>query len=370
MKIGILTYHRSVNYGAYMQAYCLQNLLSEKTGYEVEIIDYDSKSADRYYVRQIFSRGIRGMFYNLRRHLMFQKAREKLSLSPFSLVTDDIIKFNELVKDRYDLIVVGSDEVWRVGGFRPFPNAYWLPDIRGIRKVTYAVSSRNYIGSLDDDTQKKIKGLISDFEYITVRDNPSKQLIDGLLASERKSYVVCDPTLAYDFQIDVEEGRRLIREKFHTSPDKITIAIMDSTGDVVRNLNVDNEIQFISLYSYYPGLKNNPNVTPEEWVQIISASDGLITAFFHGMCIALSSDTPFLFCEEREEECKEFSKGYDLLHRYDMDNYFVQCTDEGLGTRIKEFINSAKYRSEKTDYLKIRENEKYGFDRFAEYLKA
>ena len=41
MKIGILTYHRSINYGAFVQAYALQRTLIGRFGdsAEIEIID-------------------------------------------------------------------------------------------------------------------------------------------------------------------------------------------------------------------------------------------------------------------------------------------------------------------------------------------
>ena len=42
MRIGIITYHFANNYGAVLQAYCLQKVL-EKTGIEIEFIDYQSK---------------------------------------------------------------------------------------------------------------------------------------------------------------------------------------------------------------------------------------------------------------------------------------------------------------------------------------
>lgn len=38
-KIGILTYHRSINYGAMLQAYALRYTI-QKLGYKVEVIDY------------------------------------------------------------------------------------------------------------------------------------------------------------------------------------------------------------------------------------------------------------------------------------------------------------------------------------------
>ena len=38
-KIGIITFHNSVNYGAVMQTYGLQEFL-KNNGYNVEIVDY------------------------------------------------------------------------------------------------------------------------------------------------------------------------------------------------------------------------------------------------------------------------------------------------------------------------------------------
>ena len=39
MKIGIMTFHWATNYGAVLQAYCLQEYLREQ-GHDVEIINY------------------------------------------------------------------------------------------------------------------------------------------------------------------------------------------------------------------------------------------------------------------------------------------------------------------------------------------
>ena len=39
MKIGILTFHNALNYGAVLQCYALQHYLQEK-GHDVEVIDY------------------------------------------------------------------------------------------------------------------------------------------------------------------------------------------------------------------------------------------------------------------------------------------------------------------------------------------
>lgn len=44
VKVGILTYHRSLNYGAVMQAYCLAEEIQKRfPDVSVEIVDYMSK---------------------------------------------------------------------------------------------------------------------------------------------------------------------------------------------------------------------------------------------------------------------------------------------------------------------------------------
>ena len=367
MKVGILTYHRSINYGAYLQALCLQKELSRRTGYDVEIIDFDMASAAGYYKSKLKESGLRRKIYNIRRYMMFTGMRKYLPLSEDSLVTDDIDEFNRFVKDRYDLIVVGSDEVWMAGGFRPFPNPYWLPGTEGVRKVTCAVSGRNRTDELDAETKNAITKYLSDFEFVTVRDFATGQFTDSFLPEGRRSVIICDPTLAYDFDFDREEGRRLLHSRFHTDPGKKVIAVMDSTGEIVRHLEVRKDIQFISLYSYYPGLKNNPDVKPEEWVQIIAASDAVVTAFFHGMCIALKSDTPFLFCEERDEK-NEFSKGYDLLKRNGLEDHYVNRTDKMLKEKIEEFVDAVVSGQTEADFGEIRKNERAKFDIFIDHL--
>ena len=45
MKIGILTFHWATNYGAILQAYCLQEYLTSQ-GHDVTIVNYKPKQYD------------------------------------------------------------------------------------------------------------------------------------------------------------------------------------------------------------------------------------------------------------------------------------------------------------------------------------
>ena len=47
-KIGILTFHKAINYGSVLQAWALQNTL-KMNGYDSEIIDYEPKELRHLY---------------------------------------------------------------------------------------------------------------------------------------------------------------------------------------------------------------------------------------------------------------------------------------------------------------------------------
>ena len=54
-KIGILTFHRAINYGAFMQAYALSNRLKKDLkDVEIEIIDYETEASMYRYSTRMF----------------------------------------------------------------------------------------------------------------------------------------------------------------------------------------------------------------------------------------------------------------------------------------------------------------------------
>ena len=48
LRIGILTFHKSINYGSVLQAYALSKTLKD-AGYSVEIIDYEPQRYEEIY---------------------------------------------------------------------------------------------------------------------------------------------------------------------------------------------------------------------------------------------------------------------------------------------------------------------------------
>lgn len=372
-KIGILTYHRSHNYGAFMQCYALEKALTEQLNSDVEVIDYNSKKSIKYYKKDIFrDKKISSIIFNLKKYRMFNKEIKNLKLSKDKLVTDDLNEFKKYIEtNKYDCIITGSDEIWKIDGLRGFPNAYWLPNINCSKKISYAASSRSEYEIISTSQKKQIENLLESFDAISVRDRVTKDLIEKF--TDKSVELVCDPTFAYDFTKDKEYGKRILREKFNVNPNKKCIGIMvnkKNIADLVKK-KYGNDYEIVSLYFNYPGLKSYPKLTPLEWIQVIGALDCFITTFFHGMCFAINFDIPFLTIEQRKIKKQIYSKSYDLLQRNGIEkNYYQSNSGENLENRIDEFIDFCRANQYKANYKTVRESERKMFIRFISQIKS
>ena len=371
MKIGILTYHRSHNYGAYLQSYALAQKLLDETDNDVEIIDYNSSKAEKYYIKDIFRyKNISSIIFNLKKYKMFKHEVKKLPLSSNKIITDNLEVFKSKISNQYDLIIVGSDEIWKIGGFRGFPNVYWLPDIKNCKKMSYAASSRNEVNKLSEETKNQIIKYLTAFSYVTVRDEVTKNLIEAI--SEKKAMIVCDPTMAYQFHFDKNLGIKLLKEKFHIDVNKKVLGIMLNNKNLANKIinKYKDKYQIVSLFYNYPNTISNPNLTPFEWFQIIGVLDGFITNFFHGMCFALKGNTPFLIIEERSISNIKYSKSYDLLSRYHLEkNFVLNDHKNNLDNVITEFVDLYLDNNNIVDFNNIVKNESKSFNIFLNQLK-
>lgn len=325
MKIGILTFHRSINYGAFLQSYALQHSLQNNLqGTDVEIIDYESKASVTYSNKRILMSGFPfGFFFYLHERRVFKKAQEKLVKSAEHVVTDDLNVFTNTYRGKYDLIVVGSDQVWVTDGFRGFPNAYWLPYDMECIKVSYAASSRSDFSKLTGMNQLKLRGFLESFSYVGVRDDCTKREIDCICGNDRAE-INCDPVFAWDFGNLRDHGKHILSEKCRISAeDKVAAVMMAPSNTSSHIVNVLKKSGYkVVAFHYKQKGAINVILDPFEWVAVISALDGFVTSFFHGTCFAIKYNIPFVSLEERSKN-RERSKMYDLLRRIKLeDRYF------------------------------------------------
>ena len=374
MKIGILTYHSSHNFGAFLQAFALCGVLRERTNHTVEIIDFSMEKAAKANLKYIFSskRHPLAILYGLKQYRMFELASPMHhTLSDDKLVTDDLGRFAEWLNGKYDIVIAGSDEIWKLDGYRGFPTPYWLSGVTGCKKMACAVSSRTEPKNVSAIMRDEMAAYLESFSYIGVRDLPTKALIDSVLPKDRPCYFNCDPTFVYDFNADVGKGQELIRSKFGVRGDKKCVAIMIDNPRLAYSIinKYGDEFDLISLYRYYCGTKGFFVPDPFEWIDIIAGADGLITTFFHGTVFAIKANTPFLSIESRPMSDVKFSKIYDLLDRNQLGDHFshLQDWDGYMWNGIEDFFNRVSL-VDKENFEMVCKKEQSLFSSFLEQL--
>ncbi len=321
MKVGILTYHRSINYGAFLQCYALAKSLSKLPGIDVEVIDYDSRKADIHYKLKVIQKSLQSM--SLRAYTQFkafEKCWGKLPLSNESLISDSTKKFSKFVKrNKYDVIIVGSDEVWKLDGFRGFPNAYWLQDDLDCIKISYAASSRSNIKVLSQAKYEILNKSVNEFSYIGVRDKKTYEMIKGISKKDNVNYT-CDPTFTLDLDIDKNTGKKILQDKLDIKTTEKIIGIMTPNDSICKMIKdrYGEEYKIISIYhplksaDYYLA-----DINPFEWIEVISSLDLFVTSFFHGTIFSMKTSTPFICIDTYSKEVSE-SKIGDLLEQFNM----------------------------------------------------
>lgn len=356
MKIGILTFHRSYNYGAFMQCYSLLNRLKRDfPQVELEVADYTSQRVLDYYAKNNGQLGNGLKTLIVQRDNAFGACQQQLPLSSPKLVSDDINAASEYLNERYDAVIVGSDAVWN-WNTRGFPNVYFLKDYHG-EKFSYAASAHGL--SFQDATPEQrdyLEESFSDFRYIGVRDCTTEQMVHSVLP-DAAVYHNCDPTVLLDMDsvpCDMEQLRqKLTRQGVDFSKPLIGLMAGESIGAAVKR-HYGNSVQLIALYApnRYADVFLN-DLTPFEWARVFSFFRLTLTHFFHGTLLSLKNGTPVIPIETVNSfSARNVTKIQDLMTRLDLlqwrevidhrnrgllwraANRLLSCSDSALWKRV------------------------------------
>lgn len=287
MKVGLLTYHRTTNFGSLLQMYALY-LSIEKIGVECEVIDYHNPAVDKreHPLKLYECRNIKQIYHCLftekawkkkeRNFINFLNTKVHLSRDEYNKKT--IFSCSDI----YDRIIVGSDLVWdfSINGNDTTYMLDFLNDKE--KKVAYASSA----GSIWDGADKnKVVQLLSQFKHIGVREEIVSDTLESWL--NKKIDFVCDPTMLIEqTQWASMSGRRIIKE------DYIICYMFDNERKIYEDARRYGQEHNLSVYviSYYripKGLKAIRPTTIEEFLSLIRYAHTVFSASYHGMLFSL-----------------------------------------------------------------------------------
>ena len=327
MKIGILTFHRSINYGAFLQAYALSKLLRlEFPESQVEIIDFQyQKSYRNYLLKILISTDYFGQYRNYKMYRSFQNSLKALPLSSRTFITDNMDEVYTYINKSYDLVISGSDAVF---GKRALPNIFWLNGIDVPHKASYAASAHGRdFDVIPAEQFQEMKMALESFEYIGVRDWETEKM---LLKADKALTVTrnCDPSIFLDID-DYEKG--LVREgKISLPTGKKIIGVMlydDKINKLVQKKYVKTHT-IVSLYRYNPYANIYLyDLNPFEWSRVFRNFDVLITKYFHGSIFCLKNTVPVVAIDYSQNVDKYCCKLNDLFSKLELQDYYFKKKD-------------------------------------------
>lgn len=400
-RIGILTYHKSENYGAFMQCYSLAcKLKSLFPNESVEVVDYTSKEVFciyhqslknylylithaqsvrkklRYlkllisYIRRSLNKEVRNV-----NHEYFDEAQRYLPLSTKQIITDNYERITEYLNKQYDILIVGSDAVWN-WQIRPFPNVYFLGKEIKTRKLSYAASSYGQaFRSLSHKTTDTITKGWQTYDYIGVRDLPTEEFVSSLGYGIMPIHN-CDPTVFLDMTnipVNKDDVLRKLKAKGYIEGKK-TIGIMAKpwlAKFIREHLSRDYQIVSVFQNSSYADV-NLLDINPFEWAVCFGFFDVTITHYFHGNLLSLKNGTPTIIIEQKSDYNQKYdSKIRDFMKRVNLLEYCHYIEDMSanynLSNEVEMIIGNHKLKNIISDAIK---KESLSFNSFKETLSS
>lgn len=315
MKIGVLTFYKTNNFGANLQGvstyYALQDL-----GHIPIFIDYQSVYTETKWeaIKKTTQGNIHNEFINNCIQRQTEVCHNKAELL-------DVI-------DKYDIeaIIIGSDAVVQHHPFiarikrgrrRPFyiqhyspecmfPNLFWGEGfVETIPCAMLSVSSQNSeYKHFTEGLKRKMSSLLRHFRYISVRDNWTKDMfhvIDGRLNVN----ITPDPVFAFNYNAGhLIPSKEDIVNKYALPPKYLLVCLHSQclsidTLDELKKEAEENEITCVAFpmpdgykFSHHFEVEIPMPLSPIDWYALIKYSNGYVGSNMHPIVVALHNAVP------------------------------------------------------------------------------
>ncbi|WAT17571.1 polysaccharide pyruvyl transferase family protein [Aurantiacibacter sp. MUD11] len=308
MKIGVLTFHSSRNFGANLQTLATQEML-RKLGYEPVIVNYLDEAKLAAFEKMVPANQIA-------EHDKF--AERYYTLSPALTSVEAVADY---CREELDGVVTGSDAVFRLatpyepvrvakkllGRSNPFEAFSWadrvppfyLPfDAPGLIKGSIAASSRGTsFYFLKPHMMKKVGDALRDFDFVTVRDDWTGTLVRWLSRGGANPLYSPDPVFGLNSAFTVPEDEQpqddlsdvvLLNGEFDEAWLRGMVAAIKDRG--YRALTLANPAEKDS-YDFVDGKLDLP-MSPLTWYSCLANCAGFIGMRFHAFVSCVTNKTP------------------------------------------------------------------------------
>lgn len=295
MKIGIITFHNSDNYGAVLQTMALQNTV-KNFNENVEVIDYRCANKKKYYhlldigKHKNWKGNINGIInypYRLIKYIKFECFRNK-----WLNCTSQVYRTTESLHNAHswDIVITGSDQVWNYVN-TGFDQSYLLDFIpNDYQKIAYAASFG--VNHIEMPYRETYQRLLSNINFLSVREISGQAIIHDL--TDRIAKVVVDPTMLFTAEEWLTYTKPFSKRKKYIllytinnskEINQLAKELAQQTGYNVVKI-ATSILDYISTWKIVL-----PN--PLTFIRLIYESQYVITDSFHGTILSINLNKNF-----------------------------------------------------------------------------
>lgn len=300
MKVLLTTIVDNVNYGTYLQAYATVKLLEDR-GCEVDVLNYVRPHlTPQYMLSKAKERGIKSYirgYINVKLDTWMKKNLKKFLLDKVHTTPQfsNWVNFRKSLP-KYDLYVVGSDQVWNTEHNHGIDSVFYFEGISG-KKVAYASSVG--LESFKKDDYSEINKLLKDFSHISVRESFGVEALKTLGIKEVSQ--VLDPTL----MLTKEDWRKISKKSFRKTEPYLLVYSVEvnkdkETIEIARKIAKDRGLK---LYLISPYIKFNSKLKVDRlftladtdtFLALFMEADYVVVSSFHGTAFAINFGCQFV----------------------------------------------------------------------------
>lgn len=298
-RIGIITYHRSRNYGAQLQAYASRTAL-EKMGHQAEVIDGNHIGQTKSFLFWNFS-NLKGFLGSLRNNLLTlvserKRARKFVDFSQHHIGLSAPCPTREALEQQcraYDAVITGSDQVWHPQ-ICEGDTAFFLDlPLRREQKIAYAPSFG--VAEYTEEEVQRYMPLIKDIGHLSVREQAGQELIRR--HTGRDAALVLDPTML----LTRADWEKLVLPAPYKKPYLFYFTILNEptgTDAMVRRIAAQRGLEIVRIGGLKDILKrgfiNARANGPREFLGLVRDADFVVTSSFHGSVFSILFEKEFL----------------------------------------------------------------------------
>lgn len=351
LKIGILTYHFSDNYGALLQAYSLSQWLMGQ-GHDVEFINYHPWHVEeggefrRLWDPNRTRANLKIAYLKLSRiqHALFGN---QAMATKFDAFRHDILRvtgkklrslaeveaYLRTLPQPYDFIVLGSDQIWAASqqfGLDPVYFAdFAVP--ASTRRISYAPSFGK--ASIDPAHALELRRMLEGLDGVSVREQSGAAMAAELIG--RPVACVPDPTILLgDFST-------LTAAPAESQGHVFCYALRSGQGirEVATQVAGAAKAPILSPYNPHRRWREIGRTvfpSPPEWISLLHRASFVVTNSFHGTALSINLQRPFVVVSLPGTRRGLNERAINLLEAVGLRHRFIECGDTVAAQRLFE----------------------------------